>query len=200
MRFTVNMQHDATSIRRLSKTQYQTFGKLYQAVQLAMSIAFLAVGLSGRFGQVASMLMLMLGCWLFVSLEQIPKFRADKILREYGQKFPATSYTFEDNRILLEGGKKKIATMEYQEIIRLVEDDEYAYLFVSRESAYMIPYKALKPHDAEAFKKLVEQKTGLAFLRSKSLLMTTRGSMIAGIRQAWQGRKNEKANDHQELD
>ena len=54
-------------------------------------------------------------------------------------------------------------------IDRLVEDDQYFYIFQSRQMAVMIPKGSLLPANPERFAKVLAKETGKDWQRSKSL-------------------------------
>ena len=58
----------------------------------------------------------------------------------------------------------------YGKFTRLVEDRQYLYLFVSRNSVCMLERDSVRPDDIMAFAKFLEEKTGLGWRAEKSFL------------------------------
>ena len=58
----------------------------------------------------------------------------------------------------------------YRDFTRLVEDRQFLYLFVTRNSICMMEKDSLKPSDIMAFAKFMEEKTGLKWRAEKSFL------------------------------
>ena len=58
----------------------------------------------------------------------------------------------------------------YRDFTRLVEDRQFLYLFVTRNSICMMEKDSLKPADIMAFAKFMEEKTGLKWRAEKSFL------------------------------
>jgi len=58
----------------------------------------------------------------------------------------------------------------YSKFTRLVEDRQFLYLFVTRNSICMMEKDSLKPADLMAFAKYMEDKTGLKWRAEKPFL------------------------------
>ncbi len=58
----------------------------------------------------------------------------------------------------------------YKKFSRLVEDERYLYLFVSRSSVCMMEKDSVKPGDLIAFAGFMRDKTGLEWRAEKSFL------------------------------
>ena len=57
-----------------------------------------------------------------------------------------------------------------KKMVRLVEDKEYLYLYISRESAYMVDRSTVEPGDSGKLKEFLAGKTGLDWTKPFSLL------------------------------
>ena len=73
-----------------------------------------------------------------------------------------------------------------KKITRRVEDRQYLYLFVNRNSVCMLEKNSVKPADLMAFAKLLEEKTGLKWRAEKSFLSMS----IYDMRQAFRDMRN----------
>mgnify|MGYP002659131116 CR=1 FL=1 len=67
------------------------------------------------------------------------------------------------------GAEVWILDLVQEKIDRLVEDDQYFYIFQSRQMAVMIPKGSLLPANPERFAKVLAKETGKDWQRSKSL-------------------------------
>ena len=67
-----------------------------------------------------------------------------------------------------------------------MEDRQYLYLFVNRNSVCMLEKDSVKPADLMAFAKLLEEKTGLKWRAEKSFLSMS----IYDMRQAFRDMRN----------
>lgn len=170
--------HTEETIRILSRVQYLSFRKGYIILQFVLGVAFASAGLFVVQDKTASILCCLFGCWMLVSWNQIPLFRANKIIRECGGQFFKTSYSFDDNGIAIHN-EQLDSTLDYRRIIRLVQDESYFYLFISNEGAYMIPRSAITPNEPLQFAQMLESKTGLSFIENRSVFLLSRKSLLA---------------------
>ncbi len=185
--FTITMEHSEESIRRLSKVQYDTFSVLTKVMwylTCAVSLA-LGVGLIGQLDETPRLLLAAFGAIALMNIGASAKARADKVIAAVKQKgeFPRTTLTFKDDEIGIEERSGKTGSMKYGSILRLIRDDEYWYLFISRTAAYMLPITGLNGQVSPArFEALLQKKTGLEFSRPFSLLRVNLPDLVAGLR------------------
>lgn len=185
--FTITMEHSEESIRRLSRVQYDTFSALTKVMwylTCAVSLA-LGVGLIGQLDETPRLLLAAFGAIALMNIGASAKARADKVIAAVKQKgeFPRTTLTFKDDEIGIEERSGKTGSMKYGSILRLIKDDEYWYLFISRTAAYMLPITGLNGQVSPArFEALLQKKTGLEFGRPFSLLRVNLPDILAGLR------------------
>lgn len=168
MREEIRMQHDPATVKRLAGVQFKTFSAVWRFLLFALSLflILLGFGLIHDFGVPARYFFLALGCILLVNVDASASIKADKTLqaiRQQGGVFPCTKMVFSDSsvRITEEGGKSH--TLKYADILRLAEDGQYFYLFITTEAAYMVPKDQLK--DADAFREQLTFKSKKNFIR-----------------------------------
>lgn len=171
-RVQITMEHTEESVRRLAKVQYDTFSvhtKLfwYAACLVAILLGF---GLIVDLGEPLRYVPLAFGCVAIVNIGASGRVRAEKTLeaiRRQG-RFPRTAMTFTGREIQIREETGGETVLEYGSLYRLVEDGAYFYLFLNRTAAYMVPKEQLE--DEEAFRRLLEEKSGRTFRRPASLL------------------------------
>ena len=151
---TASMQHNADTIERLSIMQYRNFSQMQQIIQLVIAALLILIGIRcwNEF-ILLPILCLFIGCWMFTAINIPPKYRARKICRLMNGDFPYTQYKFMKNQFILQGSKGQ-ESVPYQKLIRLVEDKEYLYLYISRQSAYMIDKSTIST-SAKLLKKVI---------------------------------------------
>ena len=79
------------------------------------------------------------------------------------------SYIFLEDSFTTNTGKEK-TTVRYSELIRLVPDEKYLYLFTNRKNAYMICRETVNPQNAEALMEFLREKSSLEWKRPFSFL------------------------------
>lgn len=162
-----SMQHTEASLRRLSQVQYSTFSFGTKLLQLFCGLILIAFGIRGG-SAAASVLCLFAGCWVCVSTDIPARVRADKVIAGMHKKYPYTEYAFSADHFTLTAGEAH-ADIPYQKLIRLVEDADYLYLYISRMSAYMIDKSTASP-DIAALRELAAGGSGLRWTRPNSFL------------------------------
>ena len=180
---TASMRHTEQTLRRLSKTQYDTFCFGRKAVQAVCGLILIGLGIAGG-NAVLSVLCLFAGCWLCMNTDTPAKVRASKVIDSMNGRFPFTCYRFGPAEILLDAGEDgdgEPQRIAYASLIRLVEDEGYLYLYISKLSAYMIDKATVAP-DAASLKALIEKQTGLRWTRPTSLFNFSLRTLLAGRR------------------
>lgn len=144
---TASMQHTPETIQRLSFMQYQNFG-FAQKIFLALLSCLLVITGIREWSQlpVLSILCLFAGCWMFSSFKVYPMYRAKKICQSFHDNYPFTRYEFRKDHFTFYGDSGK-EIVPYARLIRLVEDSSYLYLYISRQSAFMIDLQTLRPEE-----------------------------------------------------
>ena len=162
------MMHTPETIRRLSDLQYRAFRPGLRLIWLLIGV-ILATQHSDN---VLLFCLLMLpGCWLLLNQNLPAAHRADKLVAAAGGTLTYTSYQFrsDDFRVSSSGHKKTVA---YKDLYALFEDREYFYLFLNRQSGYMVERTSLA--DPEAWKAWLQKQSGKRFCKAG----TVRGGML----------------------
>lgn len=83
------------------------------------------------------MLCLLVGCAMFAMPDFLSRVAAEGVIMQRGGAESTVSCRINDNGVDVENG----AHIPFDQIDRLVEDDQYFYLFQSRQMAVMIPQR-----------------------------------------------------------
>ena len=166
-KYTARIEHSEATVKAMAKTQFECFkGKSYYITFLAC-IAMLGAALFWKdIPQGLQILFLAVGCFTLVGLNSPPKKLAEQVIKNLRGKFPKMGYVFTPGSVQLTGADEG-AELTYKDILLLVEDRNYLYIFIQNRSAYMIDISSVKP-DAESFKAFLERKTGLHWTRTGS--------------------------------
>lgn len=158
----VKFQHTEETVRKLSMTQYISFQKSSVLIQILVGLLLIYVGAAWMQDETSAVMMYFFGGWILLGWKQLPRHRADKILRSCGGTMPETEFFFDDKCLRVENGDAQ-SELEYDKIIRLSYDEAYDYLFVSRVGAYMIPRQE-KEQKEKAFREFVAKRVGLEWV------------------------------------
>lgn len=165
--YTAVMKHNAETIEKLVLMQYNTFQLKNKIVMAIISIAFIVYGVfTFSTGMITSYLCLFLGCVMIAGLNVRAKSNAKKIIAQMGNRFPSSQYYFTSTGFRdSEKGKE----IPYQNIIKLIDDRQFLYLYISRESAYMVNNASVYGEGGLAgLKNLTSEKTGLKWTKPSS--------------------------------
>lgn len=166
-RYTATMKHDAGTIGRLVEMQRRTFQFGRRATHLFLSAALILYGLLADKSMITSYLALMVGCVMVTGLNAGVRRQTRRILQEMNGEFPQSRYTFSEKGFRFYDKGEDIS---YQKLICLVEDREYLYLYISKQSAYMVDRSSISGGSPAALKAFLSEKSGLDWTRPNSLL------------------------------
>ena len=182
--YTARMEHNKETITRLSVTQYSIFEFGKKLIRIVTALGLIIYGLYADQSMVTPMICLILGCMLIANFNLRAKVRAGKVIASMNGRFPFTRYRFSPTEILLdagEGGDGEPQRIAYSSLIRLVEDEGYLYLYISRLSAYMIDKTTVAP-DAASLKALIGKQTGFKWTRPTSFFNFSLRTLLASRR------------------
>ena len=177
-KYRANIDHTEETILRLYRTQFLSYAKLYSLIRMAIGFALI---LSGVFAPLPTWLravLLLLGAWLAVSRDFPAQIRADRALQERKAALPSMRYEFYEDHLHLSG--EGSMDIPYEKLTRLVVDERYLYLFLTRDSVCMLEQESVKPQPVHEFTDFIREKTGLKWRAEKAFLSMS----IYDIRQA----------------
>lgn len=135
IRFTASIHHNYNTILQMCKNRYDTFCFSNKIVMALMGLLLAVLGV-WNIQNIVGLIFLMIGCWLLTSLNFPAKASADKIKEAIKGEYPSNRYEFYDKNFVLYAQQND--TINYDRIYRLVEDEQYCYLYINKEAAYMI--------------------------------------------------------------
>ena len=165
--YRAKMKHTASTIKQLVQTQYDTFQFGKKLVHIVIAFALILFGLYADQTMYMPIIALFVGCVMIANVNAVPRSQAKQVLRQMGNKFPKSDYSF------LEEGFKfydKGEVIPYSNLIRLVEDKQYMYLYISQQSAYMVDKGTVTGGTVSELKDFLKIETGLSWTRPANLL------------------------------
>ncbi len=181
--YRAKITHTEKTVEQLYKMQYYVYEKPRILLRMLIGFGLVVAAVATGFPTWAKALLLLIGAWLLVSRDFPAAVRADRALSERKARLPDMSYSFGEKAVRLTG--EGSMDLPYKKFTKLVEDKQYVYLFVSRNSVCMMEKDSVKPADIMAFAKFVEDKTGLKWRAEKSFLSMS----IYELRQAFKREK-----------
>lgn len=165
--FDAYVVYNDKAILAFCKAQFNVFQTKKQIALILISIFMILLGGSGVAGYAAAAVLIPSGCWLLMSLNSFPKSDARKIAASFGGCFPESGYRIGKDGISIDAGGKK-NHLDYADLIRLVEDDDYFMFFASPQVGYLIDKTSIPTEELGRFSAYIQEATGLGWLRSRA--------------------------------
>ena len=164
-RYTAYIHHTFDTILRLCRALDDTFFFKRKILMALGGVVLVVLGVWNT-QSMAGIIFMMIGCWLLASLNLPAKNQADNIKKALGGQYPQNKYEFFDKHFVLYAQNQDI--INYDKLVRLVEDDGFCYLCLSEQAGYMLE-KASLGNELESFKAFMQKATGLKWIRPYSL-------------------------------
>jgi len=177
-RYTAYIRHSYDTILRMCKTQYGINNFKNRVLILLGGMLLAIVGLP-MIGSLIGLLMVMIGCFMITSVDMPARMQADDVKKALDGKYPQNRYDFYDGHFVVVAQNQDV--INYDRIIRLVEDDLYCYLWISRSASYMIEKHSLAK-ELDAFKAFMEKQTGREWEKPQKLTGINLGTIVRMIK------------------
>lgn len=174
--FKKKFKHTRESVIALNLVQYLSFNKKAILLQIGIGAIMILLGVFTTINIVVNVLLIVFGCALALGWREIPKMNAEKTLEDFKGELPETSFTFFEDSFTTKSGEFEKIT-PYSEIIRIVNDTKYNYLFISKESAFILS-KNKELDEEKKFRSFICDKTQLNWIEIKSFGMFSITNLI----------------------
>lgn len=187
-RYTAFIRHSYDTVLRMCKTQYGISNFKNRMIIIAVGVLLAIVGLP-VIDSLIGLLMVMIGCFMITSVDMPAKMQADEIKKALGGKYPQNSYEFYDGHFVVIAQNQDL--INYSRLVRLVEDELYCYLWISRSASYMIEKYSLGK-EVESFKAFMEKQTGKEWEKPQKLMGVNLGTIIRMLKGEGATKKSKK--------
>lgn len=165
--YSASITQSAQTIKRYARIQYGIFYRKVKLIGFALSVALVLVGGFLVKSEGLSLLLIFLGCILFTNMNAPANFTANRVIALFKGKFPTLNYSFGPEGFGIDGREE---TIKYKKLMRLVEDDEYFYLFQSPQYGSMLKKSSVQGKDgAIGLRKMLEEKTKLKWTKPSTV-------------------------------
>ena len=173
-RFTALMRHSYQTVLLMCKTKNNTYHFKRKLVMALLGIVLVVLGVS-NFSSTAGLVFVMVGCFMFTSMDMPARSEADDVKKALGGKYPQNKYEFFDKHFVLYASMQDI--INYSRIVKLVEDNQYCYLYIEKEASYMLEKFSLG-NELNEFKAFMSKATGLQWQQPYSFATFNLKAMI----------------------
>lgn len=169
MEWTASIAYTESNTIRMTKVIQNTFHFGQKFLLMVMSAIVAVSGVKIGLSSAEGLLLLALGCILFMNTDMGARARARHTLAQLRGYIPKMTYTFSQNGFRGVTDRED-HTFSYQSIIRLVDDGKFLYLFQTRELAFMVDKSTIQPAGTAALKEHLSKQAGLAWTTSGNWL------------------------------
>ena len=183
-KYRAKMQHNQTTIQKLVQTQYDTFQFHKKLVHMGLAVGLILYGLYADQTMYTPIIALFVGCVMLANLNAYPKAQAGRVLKMMDGNYPKSDYFFEKDSFRF---NEEADPVPYSKIIRLVEDREYLYLYVSKQSAYMVDKRTVSGGSVDELKTFLAIETLQKWSRPANILNFRVGDLFHKSRDDYKG-------------
>ena len=174
-KYTAKIVYDEKTVLKLDSVITSMYNMKRRLVPLALCVILILCGIYAGFNTAKGVICILMGAFLFPIATKSESSQARQILQVMKGRVLTMEYSFEKDKFICKtlNGETECG---YNTIIRLVEDNDYMYLFQKTTQACMIDKKTLTPATPTAFKRELSEATGMKWERPKSLMSLKLGS------------------------
>ena len=183
-KYRAKMQHSQATIYRLAQTQYDTFQFHKKLIHIGISAGLILFGLYADQNMYTPMIALFVGCVMLANLNVYPRSNAKEVLKIMGDNYPRSDYVFGVDSFTFNAEAEAVP---YKKIIRLIEDREYLYLYVSKQSAYMVDKRTVSGGSLEDLKTFLAIETLQKWSRPANILNFRFRDLFPNTRDEYKG-------------
>lgn len=163
-----SMPQNHNTLKRYAQVQMDVFHPSIKLCGAGLAVALVLIGAFAVKTEALSLLLIFIGCVVFTNLNAPGDFIANRVNSLFHGKYPTLFYQFSEDSFLVVGSKQSVP---YKKLIKLVEDDEYIYLFQSSRYGNMIKKSSVQGTDKLCgLRDHLAEKTGLKWRRPPTIL------------------------------
>lgn len=193
MLFAGKVTYDASTVKRMERVRYRTFHLSTTVARIFCAVIMVVCGYLT--GGVMGTLFVAFGCILAVSGDITGRWRADQTIKALAGGSISVRYEFYD-RYFLSISNGEPLRCEYTDLILLMEDEQYFYLYPNQFQVYMIAAGSLEPDRKESFRELLAGEGDLTWIRPLSLLTANLKTVTAFHNAVSKGKKRKEINGY----
>lgn len=166
--YTADTIQSPETIRRFSEVKFNIFQMPVKLAGVLISVLLVLAGGFAVKSEGLSLLLIFLGCVLFTNLNAPANYLANRVIALFHGRFPVLHYSFSETGMKIEDKKPETT---YSAFIRLVEDEDYLYLFQSSQYGTMVKKSTVQGDgEADGLKMFLTEKTSLKWVAPPSVL------------------------------
>lgn len=173
--FQVHMTFDDDTIRRMFRAEFYGYELLKRLIWTGIGAVLILLSLFPGASIALKAAFLFAGCLMLSMPDFLSRVAAEGIIMQRRHAVSQVSYRILDTGIAIENG----SCLSFKQVDRLMEDDQYFYIFQSRQNAVMLPKDGVHPGTSEDLKSYLSQIIGKSWKYPKSLWSLTLKDLIS---------------------
>ncbi len=166
--YTASIKQSVESVRKYSLVVFSVFYSKVMITEYVLSILLVLTGSFAVKKEGLSILLILLGCILFMNVDAPAKYLANRVIDFFKGTFPILHYCFHDDYLLI---SEKMTKIKYTDFIKLVEDDDFFYLFQTKQYGIMIKKTSISGNANNiSFQDFISQKSDLTWGKPPTIL------------------------------
>ncbi len=166
--YSASMVYDEATIQRVFKAEYYTYERLKLVIRGLIGLVLILLAVFGHLSTWLMVICLAIGCWLLVAMDFPSKVKAEGVIEARHGVVSRVTLRFYENDVLIVEAKQNLP---YKKLDRLVEENDYIYLFWNRQQAVAFRKDSLRGGKVLDFKDFIAQKSGKKWQGMSLLLM-----------------------------
>jgi hypothetical protein len=166
-----SIEYDKSNTVRLAKALEKSFHWQRRLALFMAGFAIVALGFVLGIQNTYGLAFIAIGCLLLTNTDAQARKKARTITSQLKGYVPQMRYTFSEKSFLGETDRES-NSFAYDQLIRLMDDGKFLYLFKDRETAFMVDKSTVLPAESPQLKEQVSVESGLRWIQYGSILNT----------------------------
>lgn len=172
--FEASMVFTDDTIRRMFRTEFYSYELPWRLLWTGIGAGLILAALFTGLSTAVKAFFLLAGCLMLSMPDFLSRIQAEGVIMQRGGAVSKVAYEVTSSGISIEGGRQ----LPFKKVDRLVEDDQYYYIFQSRQNAVMLPKEGIRRGSSQELGAFISQMTGKSWKRSRSLWSLTLKDLI----------------------
>lgn len=160
-----SVRYTEESVHILDQVITDNYHVYKRVLMLLALLACIVYGVSVGINTTTGFLFTMIGCLLLPLWRKSNSLTCSRIARILHNKVLSMEYRFDHENVTC-SIRGSTSVVPYHDLIRLVETDQYYFLFQNRNKAIMVERNSIQPGQDSRLRTLLERGSGLTFTRN----------------------------------
>ena len=157
--YTAQIQYDRRNVMRMAHVVCYAYEKVTPPLLQLSGMAIMAAGFYRMYVAGDGLPLLLIGILIVTNADVRGRAMGRKMCKFMEGWWPLMKFSFEEEGIHSETYREKMVT-PYRDVIRLIDERAFYYVFTGPNTAFMIDKSTLSPKDQDGFMAMLMRRTG----------------------------------------